>query len=96
MQALIFDSITATDEDLRGEMAGNIVLAGGTTMIKGLPEHLQDVLGKDYNIALPEDREDACFCGMSVLSSLPTFKDMIITPSMWNEYGDDVVSLKWL
>lgn len=46
----------------------------------GFPDIMRAKLGAEYNIILPEDREHACFNGMSVLASLPTFQDMVITP----------------
>lgn len=37
----VFDSVSKSDNEIRGMLWCNVVLAGGTSMMNGLPERLQ-------------------------------------------------------
>jgi len=67
------------DVDIRKDLYGNIVLAGGTTMFKGI----QEKLGKEVsslapstmtiNVDDPPERKYSVWMGGSILSSLTSF-----------------------
>lgn len=83
---LLFNSIQKCDLDIRSDLYSNVVLSGGSTMFKDyevrLEKELQDLVpaGKKVKINAPEDRKYSVFVGGSILSSLPTFESMWITP----------------
>jgi actin len=97
---MLFNSITKCDVHVRRELYANVVLAGGSTMFKGLPERLEkEITGlapantKVKIVATPE-REQAVWIGGSILASLATFPDMVITGEEYNDCGPQIVHRK--
>eukprot|EP00768_Dysnectes_brevis_P002792 gnl/Dysnectes_brevis/204_a233_8337.p1 GENE.gnl/Dysnectes_brevis/204_a233_8337~~gnl/Dysnectes_brevis/204_a233_8337.p1 ORF type:complete len:375 (+),score=167.04 gnl/Dysnectes_brevis/204_a233_8337:35-1159(+) len=97
---LTFASMQKCDVDVRSELYGNVVLSGGTTMFKGLPERvgaeLQALIpsGKKIMIDAPDDRKYSVWLGGSVVASLPTFESMWITAEEYEEQGETIASRK--
>lgn len=97
----VFDSIQKTDIDVRKDLYANIVLSGGTTMIKHLDKRLEKELnilkpsrmGKVKIIALPE-RRYSVWIGGSVLSSLPTFENTWIYKKEYDDCGTQIIHRK--
>ncbi|ODV85415.1 hypothetical protein CANARDRAFT_28214 [[Candida] arabinofermentans NRRL YB-2248] len=97
---LMKNSIMKTDMDLRQQLFQNIVLCGGSTLIKNFGSRLLNELKKDdkelkLKIFASPERKISCFVGGSILSSLSTFKKIWITKS---EYYEDpnIVHKKFL
>ena len=97
-----YDSINLSDIDIRKDLYQCIVLSGGTTMFRGLPERLsKDVKSlapekmKDEVkvIAIPE-RKNSVWIGGSILSSISTFDSMLITKEEFQESGVSIVHRK--
>ena len=93
----VFDSIMKLDEDIRKEFARNIVVAGGNTMFKGFPKRLEkevtDLFETDMKIkvtATPE-RQYAAWIGGSLLASLATYPQMVVSHDEYNEAGPGIV-----
>jgi len=85
---LALESIEACDTDLKICLYNNIVLSGGTTMMKGFPERfdyeirsLADSQAKNADIAVHANlnRRNAAWIGGSMLASMSTFKDITLT-----------------
>lgn len=82
---LTFQSIMKCDVDIRKDLYGNIVLAGGSTMFKGLSERLQkEVIAlapstMKIRVVSPPERKYSVWMGGSILSSLALFQPMFIT-----------------
>jgi actin len=98
---LIFDSITRCDADIQKDLYGNIVLAGGSTMFQGFPERVEkEIIAlapatmKVKVVALPE-RKYLTWIGGSILASLETFSQMVITREEYNEAGLGIVHRKF-
>merc|ERR1712136_193948 len=72
---LTFDSIMKCDVDIRRDLYKNIVMSGGTTTFKGIPERL----GKDIKVIAPPERKYSVWIGGSILASLSTFEEMWVT-----------------
>nr|pir actin 1 - Trypanosoma brucei [Trypanosoma brucei] len=97
---MTFQSINKCDIDVRRDLYGNIVLSGGTTMFKNLPERL----GKEISnlapssikpkVVAPPERKYSVWIGGSILSSLTTFQSMWITKSEYDESGPSIVHSK--
>ena len=86
--------------DVRRDLFSNVVLSGGTTMFRGLPERLSKEIRNllpssviPRVVAAPE-RQYWAWTGGSILSSLPTFKPMWITRPEYNEAGINIVHNK--
>lgn len=73
------------DTDIRKDLYGNIVMAGGTTMFKGIDDRLnKEVVAlapstMRINVIAPPERKYSVWMGGSILSSLPSFWPMFIT-----------------
>src|SRR5690606_31765248 len=88
-----FDSINKCDIDIRKDLYNNIVISGGTTMLKGL----ENRLGKEVSalapqsmkvkVIAPAERKYSVWIGGSILSSLSTFESMWITKQEYDESG---------
>ena len=96
---IVFNSIMGCDIDLRRNLFANILLAGGSTMIKGFSDRLQ----REISLLAPENvliGIDHRYCdnygkrgsfsawlGGAVLSSLSSFNDCWLTKEEYDEYG---------
>ena len=99
---LCFDSIMKSDIDIRKDLYENIILSGGTSMFRGLPERLEKEVkerapeamkGIVKVIATPE-RKYSVWIGGSILSSISTFATMWITKDEYDESGATIVHRK--
>jgi actin beta/gamma 1 len=97
---LTFTSIMKCDVDIRKDLYGNIVMSGGTTMYKGIPERVQKevkALAPDsmtIKIIAPPERKYSVWIGGSILSSLSTFEEMWIKKEEYDESGPSIVHRK--
>lgn len=98
LHQLIHKSIMKTNMDIRKDMFANIVLSGGTTMMRGIKERLNEELQRLTNpnlkinvVALP-NREHGVWAGASVIASLSTFRDSLISKQEFEEVGPCVVN----
>lgn len=96
---LALESILKCDNDLRNNLFANIVLAGGTTMMRGFVERFEqeilanlppEILRGDVHIIADSFREHAAWIGGSMLASLGTWsKYMTITKDAWDNTEPD-------
>ena len=97
---LTFSSIMKCDVDIRKDLYGNVVMSGGTTMYKGIPERVQKevkALAPDsmtIKIIAPPERKYSVWIGGSILSSLSTFEEMWIKKEQYDESGPSIVHRK--
>jgi actin-related protein len=99
----VADSIGKCDLDLRPDMLGNIVLSGGTTMMKGFYERFdRDVKSKleplagenEIRVHADSFRQHAAWIGGSMLASLSTFGNfMVIKKDEWGEDNNIKLSM---
>lgn len=79
---LVKESIMKCDIDVRRSLCDNIILSGGTTMLKGLKERLHVELSyllpgtKGVKIDAPETRKYSVWIGASALASLRSFLEV--------------------
>ena len=96
----IFDSIMKCDIDVRKDLYSNIVLSGGTTMFCGLPERIEKEIANlapptmKVKVIAPPERKYAVWIGGSILASLTTFPQMVITHDEYNDSGPGIVHRK--
>ncbi|KAH0792529.1 actin [Histomonas meleagridis] len=90
----------ACDIDVRKDLYANIVLSGGTTMFEGLPERMEKEMVRlapptmKIKVVAPPERKYAVWIGGSILASLATFPQMVITRDEYNEAGPGIVHRK--
>lgn len=93
-------SIQKSDMDLRKILYQNIVLSGGSTLLKGFGDRLllelKKNLAKDMKIriAAPQERLYSTWMGGSILASLDTFKKMWVSKREFDEEGPRVIHRK--
>ena len=95
-----YKSITSCDIDLREELYGNIVLSGGNTMFPGIADRMHKEMSniappnlKIKVIARPE-RNCLTWTGGSMLGSLSSFQQMLISRQEYEETGVYIVHSK--
>lgn len=99
--ALLY-SIQKSDLDLRKTLYSNIVLAGGSTCIRGFGERLlaeirtEAPVHTSLRIHAPAERIHSAWVGGSILASLSTFKTMLVTKSEWDEFGSIILHKRGL
>ncbi|XP_055311174.1 actin-related protein 1 [Sitodiplosis mosellana] len=93
-------AIEKSDMDLRKILYQNIVLSGGSTLLKGFGDRLlmelKKSLPKDLKIriAAPQERLYSTWMGGSILASLDTFKKMWVSKREFDEEGHRVIHRK--
>jgi actin-related protein len=97
----VFDSIQRADMDVRKYLFSNIVLSGGTTMIKNLDKRLEKELNilkplkmSNVKIIAPNERKYSVWLGGSILSSLKTFDNAWIYKKDYEEAGMSIIHRK--
>ena len=81
---MVVDAINRTDMDLRKSLFGNIVLSGGSTLVKGFGDRLlhevQRLAVKDMRIKIfaPPERKYSTWIGGSILAGLSTFRKVYL------------------
>jgi actin len=96
----LFDSIMKCGFDLRKGLYANIVLSGGTTMFNGLPERIEKEIvalapaTMNVKVVAAPERRCGAWIGGSILASLSTFSQMVITREEYNDAGASIVHRK--
>jgi actin len=97
---MTYQSIQKCDIDVRRDLFSNIVLSGGTTMYKGLPERLAKEVGNlapssvKPKVVAPPERKYSVWIGGSILSSLTTSQSMWTQKREYDEAGPGIVHNK--
>jgi len=97
---MAYKSIQKCDIDVRRELLGNIVLSGGTTMFKGLPQRLEKEMGNlapstvKPKVVAPPERKYSVWIGGAILSSLTTFQNQWVLKREYDESGPTIVHNK--
>ena len=97
---MIYDSINKAEIELRIKLFSEILLSGGNTSIKGLPEALHKEIKNRINnhikvrLYTPPKPQNCCWIGGKVISSLDDFKNMWITKGEWDEKGEKIFKEK--
>ncbi|KAL5110256.1 Beta-centractin [Taenia crassiceps] len=95
-------SIQKSDMDLRRMLYENIVLSGGSTLLKGFGARLllemKRMGPKDakLRISAPNERLYSTWIGGSILASLATFKNMWISKQEYESEGSAILHRKFL
>ncbi|ODM98158.1 Actin, muscle [Orchesella cincta] len=91
LHQLVYKAIMKTNIDVRKDLYANIVLSGGSTLFPGFVERLEAELKKlapssvKIKIVAHPARKYFSWIGGSVLASLTSFPDTLITKQSWEE-----------
>jgi actin len=104
IQEICNDLIQKCDSSLRKDLYNCIVLSGGNSMFKELPERLTKEIEKLAQasmeeevkvIASPERKNWACMGGL-IVSNLVTFKNAVVTRDNYEENGFSIIEKKFI
>jgi len=94
---VLVQTIFKADLDLRKQLFGEVVLAGGSTLFPGFGDRLLNEVRKlapkdlKIRISAPAERQLTTWQGGSILASLTSFKQMWWRRDEWNEHGDSLL-----
>ena len=97
---IIWKAIQACPIDQRRELSKNIFLSGSSSVIPGLKERLQKEVasmaptGVAVEVHTRGSYHHAAYCGASVLASLGSFQNYLVTLDDWNTAGVESLR-KW-
>ena len=100
VQNTIHTAVNKSDIDSRKKLWSNIILSGGNTMVRGFAERLKDELRPlvpstvTINVKSPEQRQFSAWKGASMMASLPSFQQLLISKAEYDELGMDIVKRK--
>lgn len=100
LHEVAYTSIIKCTSDLRKDLFGNIVLAGGNTMFPGFAERMQSHMTAlapgtiKTKIIAPPERKYSAWIGGSILASLAHTQDMWISKEEYGESGPLIVHRK--
>ena len=96
----LFDSIMKCKSDFRKDLYANIVLSDDSAMFNGLPERIEKEITRlapqnmKFKVDAPPERKHAGWIGGSILASVATFPQMVITHDEYSEAGPGIVHIK--
>lgn len=102
---MVVKAIMKCDEDIRKDLFANIILSGGSSMFKGLPEHLSKEITAsrlvspttEVRVVADNDRKYITWMGGSVFTSLDAFPRTLLTHEEYSDAGSAIVHRKsWL
>ncbi|KAF9111883.1 Actin, aortic smooth muscle [Mortierella sp. AM989] len=100
IQELTYNAIMKGDVDIRRDMYGNIVLAGGSTMFPGIGDRLQSEISLlaprsvTVNVVSTPERKHAAWLGGAAYASKSSSQPMWITKQEYDEAGPGIVHRK--
>ena len=89
--------INQIDDDIYNLMKSNIILTGGTSLISGFGDRIQnDLISKKIDIEIKSlnNKKFSNWAGGSILSSISTFDDLSISQIEYNEEGINILERK--
>ncbi|KAK7207302.1 actin-2 [Myxozyma melibiosi] len=96
---MLSECIGKVDVDLRRPLYSNIVLSGGTTLLRGFGDRLlsemKQLAPRDIKIRIyaPPERKYSTWIGGSILAGLSTFLKMWVSANEWQE-NPDLIHIK--
>jgi len=100
IHSMVYASIIKCDADLHAGLFGNIILAGGTTMLPGIQERMTKEMQAlvpptmQIKVVAPPERKHSVWIGGSILASLSTFQQMWISKQEYDDSGPSIVHRK--
>ena len=97
---LAVNAVLRMDIELRAQLFGNVVLAGGSTMFEGFADRVAKEMtalapaSARIHVVAPPDRVHSAWVGGSILSSLSTFQERWISREEYDDAGPSIVHRK--
>ncbi|ELP91711.1 actin, putative [Entamoeba invadens IP1] len=93
-----YDSLMQVNPDVRNELYGNIVLAGGNTMMPGFVERFKSEFTKftpesaKISVTAPKNRDISAWMGGAMFASLTTFESACVIKENYDETGPSIIN----
>lgn len=100
LHQMVSTTITECDLDIRKDLYSNIILSGGSSLFKNLPERLTSEMTKLcprpdlVSVHAPDNRYFSVWAGGNILCGLATFEHQWITKAEYEETGAKIVHRK--
>lgn len=97
---IVFNSIIKADINIKNKLYNTVVLSGGNTQFKGMEEKMKYNLEKlapkhmKIKIRMNSNPQLSCWNGGNIISSLGSFRKMLVTKSDWDEKGRNIIHEK--
>ena len=97
---MVFSSISKADINIKNKLYNSVVLSGGNTLFKGMEQKMKNNLAKlapqhiEIKIRMNNEPQLSCWNGGNVISSLNSFKKMLVTTNDWKEQGKKIIHSK--
>jgi centractin len=97
---ILFNSISKADINIKNKLYSTVILSGGNTLFRGMEEKTRNSLKQlapkhiEIKIRMNRNPQLSCWNGGNVVSSLNTFKKMIVTQNDWKEHGKKILFAK--
>ena len=97
---IVFNSIIKADINIKNKLYNTVVLSGGNTQFKGMEEKMKYNLEKlapkhmKIKIRMNSNPQLSCWNGGNIISSLGSFRKMLVTKSDWDENGRNIIHEK--
>lgn len=99
LPTLIMNSVNRCSVQLKRDMLQNILVCGGSTMFKGIPERLQREMDhlvpkSSTRVVAAPGRQNTVWVGGSILASLESFQSLWVRKQEYEERGPFVIYRK--
>ena len=96
---MLYNSIRANDVSIRHILYGNVMVAGGATLIPGFPSRLNYemwAVGPDCRMAIKDspERQFSAWIGGSLYGCISTTKDKFLKRGDFEEFGSVLLKHK--
>ncbi|XP_076144138.1 actin-like protein 7A [Alosa pseudoharengus] len=96
LHTLVMNSLNMCDISLKRVMRQNVLLCGGSTLFRGMPERMQSELdlvvpGGGVRVVATDTRKHAVWLGGSILAALSTFQSLWMRRTEYLEKGPNAV-----
>ncbi|XP_012669796.1 actin-like protein 7A [Clupea harengus] len=96
LPTLVMNCLNMCDISLKRELLQNVLLCGGSTLFRGLPERMQSELdrvvpGGGVRVVATDTRKHAVWVGGSILAALSAFQSMWMSRTEYLEKGPHAV-----
>lgn len=100
---MVWDSLNSCERDVKKDMYSNLVLVGGNTMLPGFQQRITTDLDslarkkgvlRNFKVHSDPFRQFSSWSGGSIMASLSTFQDLVVTIDEWDEEGPVILEKK--
>ena len=94
---MVLNSISKADINIRNILYNKVVLTGGNTLFKGMEAKMKQTMERavpkytEIKVRMNSNPKLSCWNGGNVVSSLSSFKQLLVTQNDWKEQGKKII-----